>query len=921
MRFLLLATSRLVVFIAALSFCCVAFAQNGAGREADYYRSQYVRLHKAYLKDTNNVENLVRLSQFYSDDGNPMWNLPFARTYITRAERRYRYMLSSNAYDKELRRLITHGITLETFDAQKNQLSKKAVLRLGHEELSLVEVDQYIEAFSDDKAVLKQASLQRVKVAYRAALRQNTIEAYATFVKQYPATEESKNAERHIALLIDSLYGGSDNIEKTDTYLSAYSDNPEVHRSVMRHHAEAAFGDVCRDNTVEAYRKFIDKYPSSSYSIVALHRIDSLSARSFRSVNSPKGYVDIALSNPGSDLADRAIDELYRKVMDENDVQAALLFLKHFDVDPRYGDVYKRYYEWHSQEACYQLIDTFARAHSDYPFRAAVSGDLNEAADIESVNLEHPFEEAKLWNYKELVKSFPTKRISFVAIQRTLQNFISSADWSAAVERCQTFEGRLQGYNKSSLDTLISLLSSPFDDGKLPVDYLVGNAEIASLAVAPSGKIMYFTTRNAANPEVYSATLKGGKWTNVAKLDIDGAPESELSVFSFFDNGNKMLVGAGGDIMIASYNGSRWRVSEVLPYPVNTDYVETDAFMLPDGSGILLASDRPSGFNVQLSGMHYHGDVALAADLYFIPLTVSGWGEPVNLGFRVNSCYCERYPVLSRDLKTLYFVSDCGGLGYGDIFVTHRTSSDDWQGWSQPRNLGKEVNSAFAESCLSLSPDGSKLCFTSSRDISRGHLLVATVATDVASSYSTLRILNNVGGGLVNCRVFDLTTNTEVRVDYDGDVRSATLCNGRSYAVSLVQKNCWRPVFTVRGGSKSEIQASGKTPAELNGQLHPLSSIVIDTPETDLSTLALIELEQLARFLEKNPALDIDIVVDCPGINTAQCHARSVAIGEKVRAGIVSYGLDVNRVTVVGRGNLESHASARTVVSVRFRLR
>lgn len=921
MRFLLLAKSRLVVFLAALSFCCVAFAQNGADRGADYYRSQYVRLHKAYLKDTNDVENLVRLSQFYADDSNPMYNLPFARTYITRAERRYRYMLSGNAYDKELRRLITHGVTLETLDAQKSQLSKKAVLRLGLEELSLVEVDQYMEAFSDDKAVLKQAGLQRIKIAYRSALRQNTVEAYASFAKQYPGTDEARSAESHIAMLIDSLYGSSDDISKVEAYLGAYGDNPEVRRSMMNHKAEMAFKSACQDNTVEAYRKFLDNYPSSTHAIVALHRIDSISSQSFSHILTPKGYVDFALSNSGSDMADRAIDELYRRVMEENDVQAALLFMKHFDLDPRYGDVYKRYYEWHSQEACYQLIDTFARTHPDYPFRAAVSRDLNEAADIESVNLEFPFDESKLWNYKELVKSFPSKRISFVAIQRSLQNFISAADWPSAVERCQVFEGRLQGYNKSSLDTLISLLSSPFDEAKSPVDYLVSNADIASLAVAPSGKALYFTSRNATHSEMYSATLKGGKWTNASKLSIDGAPESDLSVFSFFDNGNKMLFGADGDIMVASYDGSRWRVSEVLPYPVNTDYVETDAFMLPDGSGLLLASDRPSGFNVQLSGMHYHGDVALASDLYYIPLTASGWGEPVNLGFRVNSCYCERYPVMSRDLKTLYFVSDCGGLGYGDIFVAHRTSSDDWQGWSQPRNLGKEVNSAFAERCLSLSPDGSKLCFTSSRYGSRGHLFVAKVVSDASSAYSTLKIFNNVGGGLVNCRVFDLTTNAEVRVDYDGDVHSVTLCNGRSYAVSLIQKNCWRPIFTVRGGNKSEIQASGKTPAELNGQLYPLTSIVLDSPEADLSTLARVELEQLVSFLEKNQALDIDIVVDCPGTNTAQCHARSVAIGEKVRSDIVSYGLGVSRVSVVGRGNLESRTSARAVVSVRFRLR
>ncbi|MCR4813115.1 MAG: hypothetical protein K5867_11050 [Bacteroidales bacterium] len=920
MRFSMLAHFRFVIFLAAMYLCGIVAAQ-GVDRGSDYYRSQYVRLHKAYLKDTNDVENLVNLSRFYSDERNPMFSLPFARGYLNRADSRYRFMLSGNEHDRELRRLINRGITLRSLDEAKKHLSRQAVLKLSSEELSLVEVDQFLDAFSDDKAVLKQAGIQRVKSAYRSVLRQNTIAAYVAFVKQYPGTEESRSAERHIAMMVDSLYDGSSDVSQADAYLKAYDDNPEVRRSVMRHHAEFAFKSACRDNTIESYRSFVDNYPSSNHSIIALHRIDSLSELSLGSIQSPKGYVDFALANPGSELADRAIDELFRKVMDENNVQAARLFMKHFDDDPRYVDVYKRYYEWYSQEACYPLIDTFAHAHPDYPFRSSLNGDLNEAADIESLNLERPFDEARIWNYKELVKSFPSKRIAYVALQRMLQNLIATSNWPDALERCRTFEGRFQGYNKIAYDTLLSLLSSPFDAARLPVDYLVSSdVDITSSAVAPSGKALYFTSRTSSS-SLYSAILKGGKWTHVAPFSIEGAPEGALSVFSLFDNGNKVLLGSAGDILVAAYDGSRWRVSEVLPYPVNTDFVETDAFMLPDGSGFLFASDRPLGYNVQPSGMHYHGDTALASDLYFVPFTTAGWGEPINLGFRVNSCYCERYPVLSRDLKTLYFVSDCGGgLGYGDIYVSHRSSIDDWQGWSHPRNLGKEVNSAFAESSLSLSPNGGKLCFTSSRPGAQGHLFVATVEAQASSAYSTLRISDD-SDGLVNCRVFDLATNAEVRVDYDGTSRSVILCNGHTYAVSFVQKDRWRPMFTVRGGDKTELRASGNTPSELEGRTCPLSFIVLDRHDSKLTSLARVEIEQLAHFLQKNPSLLIDIVVDCPGKNTAQCHEQSVAIGESVRAAVVDSGVSIDRISVVGRGNLESHASGHNAVFVRFRTR
>ena len=225
----MLAHFRFVIFLAAMYLCGIVAAQ-GVDRGSDYYRSQYVRLHKAYLKDTNDVENLVNLSRFYSDERNPMFSLPFARGYLNRADSRYRFMLSGNEHDRELRRLINRGITLRSLDEAKKHLSRQAVLKLSSEELSLVEVDQFLEAFSDDKAVLKQAGIQRVKSAYRSVLRQNTIAAYVAFVKQYPGTDESHSAERHIAMLVDSLYDGSSDVSQADAYLKAYADCLGRHR-------------------------------------------------------------------------------------------------------------------------------------------------------------------------------------------------------------------------------------------------------------------------------------------------------------------------------------------------------------------------------------------------------------------------------------------------------------------------------------------------------------------------------------------------------------------------------------------------------------------------------------------------------------------------------------------------------------------
>ncbi len=70
------------------------------------------------------------------------------------------------------------------------------------------------------------------------------------------------------------------------------------------------------------------------------------------------------------------------------------------------------------------------------------------------------------------------------------------------------------------------------------------------------------------------------------------------------------------------------------------------------------------------------------------------WSAPRHMGPMINSRGFEISPFLCADNRTLYFSSNGhGGLGDADIFVTYRLD-DHWNNWSEPKNLGKPVNSA-----------------------------------------------------------------------------------------------------------------------------------------------------------------------------------------------------------------------------------
>ena len=71
----------------------------------------------------------------------------------------------------------------------------------------------------------------------------------------------------------------------------------------------------------------------------------------------------------------------------------------------------------------------------------------------------------------------------------------------------------------------------------------------------------------------------------------------------------------------------------------------------------------------------------------------NNWSEPINLGNQVNTPDLETSPFLAADDSTLYFSSrGYGGFGGEDVYVTHRLD-DTWQNWSAPQNLGSAVNS------------------------------------------------------------------------------------------------------------------------------------------------------------------------------------------------------------------------------------
>ena len=99
-----------------------------------------------------------------------------------------------------------------------------------------------------------------------------------------------------------------------------------------------------------------------------------------------------------------------------------------------------------------------------------------------------------------------------------------------------------------------------------------------------------------------------------------------------------------------------------------------------------------------------------SCDLYYSVKSASGWSKPKNLGKKVNSSYWESQPSLSADGRKLYFASSrTGGHGGRDIWVSEKLGQE----WNVPVNMGNVVNSWKDDTTPFIHSDGETLYFSS----------------------------------------------------------------------------------------------------------------------------------------------------------------------------------------------------------------
>lgn len=196
--------------------------------------------------------------------------------------------------------------------------------------------------------------------------------------------------------------------------------------------------------------------------------------------------------------------------------------------------------------------------------------------------------------------------------------------------------------------------------------------------VSGDGTTLAYTRQGNRGYEVYVAKRKGDAWERPRRItdDIRGGFLKTASLS--YDGTWLYLVDdfASTQSIYDTFYDEGWVRSKRLKKPITSKFNESHAAVSPDGKTLYFTSDRPGGRGGQ--------------DIYKSTQDSRGrWGDPVNLGPRVNTELDEDTPFLTPDGRYLFFSSQGhNSMGGFDIFYV------DLNGSGEPINLGYPVNDA-----------------------------------------------------------------------------------------------------------------------------------------------------------------------------------------------------------------------------------
>jgi outer membrane protein OmpA-like peptidoglycan-associated protein len=444
--------------------------------------------------------------------------------------------------------------------------------------------------------------------------------------------------------------------------------------------------------------------------------------------------------------------------------------------------------------------------------------------------------------------------------------------------------------------------------------------------ITQDGKTLYIDRKNhpentpgSENDDIWISHNQNGKWEMVKNIGKPLNNRSHNFVLSISPDENSMLVNgtyspngetSAPGVSITHRTMAGWE----FPKKVEIEDYYNDANQISYN----LSADRKT-LIMSVRRKDSYGE----NDLYVSFLREDDtWTRPMNMGSSLNTLGDEATPYLAADGVTLYFsTSGRPGYGAGDVFVCKRLDNS-WTNWSEPLNLGPEINSDDWDLYFSTPANGEYAYFVSGQqsigqeDVFKIKLVDEAKPEPVVIIYG--KVLDKETGKPLEAELtyYNLHTNQEAGIARSNPIDGSytiILPYGQAYGFHADKTGYYSERSSI---DLTEIKTY--TEIEKNLLLAPikagskiaLNNVFFEQSKPVLLPASYAELDRLVRILMENPTIKIEIDGHTDNVGDPKKNQKlSEDRVKTIKNYLINKGISAHRLSGKGYGGSKPIAS------------
>ena len=720
---------RILLPVIALLMACILQAQ-----EYEYpglkqmlkgnYEAAQKDIDKRLAKEPGDVAYLYAAAKLYSTAEFSGRDIPKAYKYINDCKSKFT-RLEPAAQDK----LIAKGLTKELLNTSIHEVCALALK--DAEAINTVEAYNYfLKTYPRAVPSLQRQAKEHLShLAFEEAAERNTIGSYEFFLEQHPNGQDVREATRRRNALAYQQAQKQNTLTAFMQFTDFYPEAEEIPDAWQQIYA-LSLREAQRVGTPEALEQYVNTYPDSPYGRQALLEQAADKYASFIRSGDWQGLKDKASAKKKDNMEQRRLYYALMLIARNRHSAPAALFT--YQNAPNIDVQDTAWLILHDVYCSTGVPADITRFHDQYPNSRFATLEAHDRKVVQQFGIVTTTD----MGWPNLIKFAAPYRVAYNWMISLIADYLIREDVDMALQTVRPFAeafGDDPDY-KNLVNALEQGMQRELTPEAFP-DSINSPMKEYSPVMTADGNTIYFVRvvydKAAGNSEdIYTASRSKRGWgraTSMAELSIPGSNEAMQSVSA---DGTQLIFFRNGLLYSTVKTEDGWSKPKTLPDNINVANWQSDAMITSDGRAMLFSAQK-----------QVENEIGTSVNIFVSLLDENGdWGAPIDLGPTINTPGLERKPFLHPDMHTLYFSSDGHGtLGDLDVFKTTRLNDNSWTEWSEPVNLGAQINSPRQEWGYKISTDGSTAYYSNGDDLYTLELPLSMRPNAVATISGTVR--------------------------------------------------------------------------------------------------------------------------------------------------------------------------------------